>query len=427
MRVKQVKLGEIKIGERYREEMGDIESLVKSIQDVGILQPIAVDGNNCLLAGRRRLAAATEAGFKTVPVVTLQVKGEIDSREIELIENTLRKDFTWSERAKLEKRIFDLRKEKDPKWTQDDQAELMGGSKGMTNRRLQLAEILDSVPELGDKATEKEAWKAYQQFKEDIVTQSLMAEESDPRYKEIHKACHNAYKIGDAIEGMRGIGHSRGNVTFIEVDPPYAVELHSRKDRNKDLAQMDNYNEIDKNNYPDFVETVAKECFSLMTDNTFMIWWFGPQWYQTVIAILRTTGFKVGDIPAIWTKGSAGQTASPDTMLGSAYEPFFVCRKGQPKLRSPGRSNVFHFEPVPPQNKIHPTERPLALMNEIMETFCWPKGMICVPFLGSGVTLRAGYINKCIGYGWDLDELCKKRFINAVYLDIKEAEGADTV
>jgi hypothetical protein len=66
-------------------------------------------------------------------------------------------------------------------------------------------------------------------------------------------------------------------------------------------------------------------------------------------------------------------------------------------------------------------------MTEIMDTFVYPKSRICVPFLGSGVTLRAGYINQCMGFGWDLDELCKKRFINAVYLDMKDGENDDTV
>lgn len=421
MKIRQVKVSDVKVGDRFREELGDIEELAISIGEKGLVQPISIDGKGNLLAGGRRLAAAGIAGLKTVPAITLEVHGELDSREIELIENTLRKDFTWVERANLERRIYELRKEKDPDWSQRDQAELMGGSKGMTSRRLQLAEMIEAIPELAEKATEKEAWKAYQQLREDVVTSSLMAED-DPKFKEVYKACHNAYKIGDAIEGMTRVKGSRGKVGFVEVDPPYGVDLHSRKNRNQDLSQMDNYNEIDAKEYPSFIETVAKSCYSLMSEHAFMVWWLGPQWYDPVVTILRKVGFKVGDIPAIWTKGSAGQTASPDTMLGSAYEPFFICRKGQPRLRSPGRSNVFHFEPVPPQDKTHPTERPIALMQEIMETFCYPKQMVCVPFLGSGVTLRATYLNQCMGFGWDLDELCKARFINAVYRDMKVEE-----
>ena len=422
MKITNVKVEDINVGERFRIDFGEIRDLVDSIKDRGLIQPISIDGSNNLLAGGRRLTAAIEAGLKTIPTVMLETKGELDSREIELIENTLRKDFTWPERANLERRIFDLRKEKDPNWTQRDQTELMGGAKGLVSRRLALADIMEAVPELSECATENEAWKKYQQLKEDIVTQSLMAED-DPKFDKVYKSCDKAYKIGDAIKGMKSIRNLRGKIHFIEVDPPYGVALHQRKDRNQDLAKMDNYNEVDSKEYPAFLHDVATQCFELMAEHSFMVWWFGPQWYTEVITALRGVGFKVGDIPAVWTKGSAGQTASPDTMLGSAYEPFFVARKGMPKIRQVGRSNVFHYEPVAPQNKIHPTERPITLMKEIMETFCWPKSNVCVPFMGSGVTVRAVYMNQCLGFGWDLDELCKKRFINAVYNDIKGAES----
>ena len=66
-------------------------------------------------------------------------------------------------------------------------------------------------------------------------------------------------------------------------------------------------------------------------------------------------------------------------------------------------------------------------MDELLETFTLPGSVICVPFLGSGVTLRAAYRRKCTGYGWDLDEMTRNRFINQVYRDIagddEEQEG----
>ena len=142
-------------------------------------------------------------------------------------------------------------------------------------------------------------------------------------------------------------------------------------------------------------------------------------WYPTVLSKLRKAGFKVNDIPCIWTKGGAGQTASPDTTLGSSYEPFFVCRKGSPSLTKAGRSNVFDFKPVPPSKKIHATEKPLDLMVEILDTFTLPGMRILVPFLGSGVTLRAAFVNKHFGrcWGWDLSSNMQTRFLGKVMED----------
>jgi len=414
MKTRDMKLDEIKVGERYREEMGDLSSLVESIKDKGLLQPISVDGKNNLLAGGRRLTASKEAGLKTIPVVVREVEGELDAREVELIENTMRKDFHWTERTRLERRIFDLRLEQDPEWTQKKQAELMEGSEGATSRRLQLADMLEVVPELGDSKTEKEAWKKYKQLEEDVVTQTLISTD-DSRWKDVAKHAEKHYQIGDAIEGLKKA--YKNDLHFIEVDPPYAVELDKRKSRNQDLIQMDAYNEVDAKEYPAFVEAVAKECFTCLKKDTFMVWWFGPTWYKEVREILKKVGFSVSDIPAIWVKDHAGQTASPDTMLGNAYEPFFICRKGKPKLRTPGRNNTFVFRPVAPQNKIHPTERPIELMLEILDTFVYPGSKICVPFLGSGVTVRACYQRDVLGFGWDIDKMTKTRFVNAVYKD----------
>jgi ParB family chromosome partitioning protein len=422
MKVRQLKLDEIKIGNRYREDMGDIEELTASIKEVGILQPISVDEEMHLLAGERRLKAARAAELKSIPAVIQKVSGELSAREIELIENVCRKDFTWDERAKLEQEIFQIKQEEDPDWSQRQHVEYLGTSKGASGRRLQLAEAMEFIPDLADCRTQDEAWKQYKKIEEELITESIK-EKAGGELIGAAKYAQNHYKVGDAIEGLK---KANPNVChFIEVDPPYAVELHRRKDRNQDLKQMDNYNEINANDYPDFLKTVATECFRIMSSNSFMVWWFGPEWYSIVKETLKEAGFKVGDIPAVWIKGQAGQTASPDTMLGSSYEPFFLCRKGMPKLRQSGRSNVFNFNPVPPQDKIHPTERPIELMLEILRTCAYPGALICVPFLGSGVTLRACYKENMKGYGWDVDKMTKNRFVNAVFRDQEEEEEVE--
>jgi hypothetical protein len=86
-----------------------------------------------------------------------------------------------------------------------------------------------------------------------------------------------------------------------------------------------------------------------------------------VLATLRKAGFAVPDIPAVWGKpNTQGQTAQPFTTLGSSYEPFFLCRKGQPEMSKPGRSNLFLFDAISLALKDHPTQKPLALMEELL-------------------------------------------------------------
>jgi hypothetical protein len=51
-------LGEIKLGKRFRKDLGDIEGLARSIDERGaLLQPVVITPENKLIAGERRMAA----------------------------------------------------------------------------------------------------------------------------------------------------------------------------------------------------------------------------------------------------------------------------------------------------------------------------------------------------------------------------------
>jgi ParB-like chromosome segregation protein Spo0J len=57
MKVIDVPISKIKIGLRYRREMGDVEALASSIHEMEVLQPIGVDEYFTLVYGLWRLEA----------------------------------------------------------------------------------------------------------------------------------------------------------------------------------------------------------------------------------------------------------------------------------------------------------------------------------------------------------------------------------
>jgi site-specific DNA-methyltransferase (adenine-specific) len=71
--------------------------------------------------------------------------------------------------------------------------------------------------------------------------------------------------------------------------------------------------------------------------------------------------------------------------------------------------------PINPADKKHPTERPIPLIKEIMETFVGPGSKVLVPFLGSGNTLIAAHRNSCYGEGFELTQSYKEAFIVKVH------------
>jgi len=67
-RVTVVPVHLIQVSGRVRRDLGDIDTLARSIAEVGLLHPIVVDKKNRLLAGARRLEAVRRLKWKEVPV-----------------------------------------------------------------------------------------------------------------------------------------------------------------------------------------------------------------------------------------------------------------------------------------------------------------------------------------------------------------------
>lgn len=101
--LKELKIADIKVGNRHRKDMGDLTSLAQSIEDDGLLQPIGVTEKLQLVFGERRLRATREIlKKKTILARIVDVTSIIAG---EFAENEIRKDFTPSERVAIAKAI----------------------------------------------------------------------------------------------------------------------------------------------------------------------------------------------------------------------------------------------------------------------------------------------------------------------------------
>lgn len=96
----EVLIEAIVVGNRRREDMGDIPELAESINRYGLLHPLVVDEKHQLIAGGRRLAACKWLGWSCVPVRYFANLGDEEKQEIELEENIRRKDLTPLEHSK---------------------------------------------------------------------------------------------------------------------------------------------------------------------------------------------------------------------------------------------------------------------------------------------------------------------------------------
>lgn len=75
MKLEEIRISKIKVGERVRKELGDIDQLVQSISKVGLLHPIVVrkdGGKYKLICGWRRLEACKSLGWDSIVAQVLE-------------------------------------------------------------------------------------------------------------------------------------------------------------------------------------------------------------------------------------------------------------------------------------------------------------------------------------------------------------------
>ena len=134
-----------------RVDLGDLEELVASIRERGVLEPLLVrpsqvGGRFMIISGERRFRAAREAGLREVPCIELNVDDRAVA-EIALIENLQRKDLTPYEEAEgllaLKERFG---------YTHEDIAKKIGKSRSSVTESLIIAALPDEIKNLCQKA-----------------------------------------------------------------------------------------------------------------------------------------------------------------------------------------------------------------------------------------------------------------------------------
>jgi ParB family chromosome partitioning protein len=117
----------------------ELEELVASVKEFGILQPLVVtekpNGMFELIAGERRLRSAREAGLKKVPVI-VRTATEQQKLELALIENIQRSDLSPIEEAHSYAKLME-----EFGLTQEKVAERVGKSRSAVANTLRLLNL----------------------------------------------------------------------------------------------------------------------------------------------------------------------------------------------------------------------------------------------------------------------------------------------
>lgn len=384
----KIKLKDIVIGDRYRKEFINIDTLADSISKNGLIHPLTIDENNLLIAGERRYKACQMLKLEEVEVNYRNDLTEAQKKEIEIEENIRREQFTWPEEVTAKAELHKLKQKiygaavsghsTEGTWRMQDTADALGETKSGVSQDIALARGLKAFPEL---LKEKSKTVAFKKMKE--KQENILQEELGKRMKERGIVSHPDVIHGNCIEEMMKM--ESGSVDLILTDPPYGIDIGDAQTFGKTSPQK-TYKDGDHEIF-DLLDKAIKEMYRVLKNDRHMYMFFAIDKYDSLVNLLRKHGFDVHHIPLIWEKGS-GSYPSQSTTFVHSYEPFLHVSKGKRKLNGTPR-DVFPIKRVPSNKKIHPSEKPTELLRDLIGFSTLPGEIVLDCFGGSGSTAVA--------------------------------------
>jgi site-specific DNA-methyltransferase (adenine-specific) len=188
---------------------------------------------------------------------------------------------------------------------------------------------------------------------------------------------------GDCVTEMRRM--APGSVDFVLTDPPYLCRYRSRT--GETIANDDR---------DGWLVPAFAEMHRVLKPNSFCLSFYGWNAADKFIAAWRAAGFRmVGHL--VFTK----RYASSSRFVQGMHEQAYLLAKGQPAL--PARPIEDAREWQYSGNRFHPTQKPIKVLQPLIESFCPAGGAVLDPFCGSGSTLVAAQLSGRTFAGIELD------------------------
>lgn len=324
----KLKINQIKVKNRFRTDMGDLEPLIKSIGDLGLLHPIVVQANtHRLIAGGRRLEACKILKMVDVPVTIINIDDIVMG---EFQENMVRKDFSLQEGVSIWNEVKSRQDqlEKKGKLTgraRENAAKFMGISHGQLQKMI---EIDKAVKENPDK---------HGHILDDI--------EHGQSINYAHKSLNNVVRQDTPTPDL-----PTEEFELIEIDPPWAYDL--------DLVASPPYKTMN-------LEEMKTEIPKLPAyKNCVLFMWATNPKLKEAMELMEFWGFEYKTNMA-WGKYKDGKVqTNVGYYLKGAHELLLIGVKGSPGV--PGETVRV------PSLQLHPrTQHSVKpdVFHEIMETY----------------------------------------------------------
>ncbi len=400
---KLIPLSKIKVGDRFRKDLGDIVDTARKLLTTKGLKfnyivVELIDDEYHLRAGERRYRAyellssgnkeawgeitPTEEEkflFSEIPSTVVSDLTPKQRLRIEMLENLNRKDMNWSEMANLVKSFHDICQEeygtakKGPGktgWGTRDTGKEIGMNPADVVHYIKLAEGLILSPEIQNIQQKS---KALTKLKRLGLVQMSNLLDAEPYSDESVKIV-----IGDSREKMLELEDE--SIDLLLTDPPWGIEVEDSMHQERDIV----YTQYDKDY--DIMTTleILTLCYNKMKLNSpiYMFYSSLPKKVLEGQNLLKGAGFSIELIPLIWYKKHILTHDNRDARHALSYECILYGWKGERPLFTQPSRNVFEHQ-VPFHNRIHSAEKAESLLAEIVSLHTKENDLVVDPFGGS--------------------------------------------
>lgn len=320
-----------------------VSQVAASIKEFGFKVPIVIDSNNVIVAGHTRLKAAKKLGLKSVPCIIADDLTDDQINAFRLADNKVSELAEWDFSA-LEKELENI-----------DIDMSAFGFEDMPEAEQEVVE--DEVPEeVETRCKRGDIWK--------LGTHRLM--------------CGDSTSIDDVNKLMDG---AKADMVF--TDPPYGIDIvknnsvggggatHFGKVGGENIVQASTYMAIKGDDTTDTAR-LNYQIIKDISDNQII---FGGNYFTDFLPPKACW--------CVWDKENTGNFADVEmawTSFDKAAKLYKwlwngLCRKGERSIEG--------------KSRVHPTQKPVGLVAEILKDFTSEKQIVLDCFGGSGSTLVA--------------------------------------
>ena len=380
MKIHEIDIDQVKpYNDNPRVNTDAINVVKKSLAEFGFQQPIVVDKDNIIIVGHTRLEAAKELGFEQVPCLIADNLSDEKIKAYRIMDNKSAEYASWNY-GLLTKEITDLlEQDYDLEFTGFTDAELedLGFDLNLESFVETPVTAEDEIPEISE---------------DDPISKM-----GDIWILGNHRLCCGDSTSIDDVEKL--MNKERADMIF--TDPPWNVNYGATDHPTwKQRTILNDHMQEDE-----WAEFVMGFCTSLKIASkggcmTYLV--MSAQEWGIVDKTLRDSGFHWSST-IIWAKDALVISRKD---YHTQYEPIWYGWNDDESRLSPlldrKQSDVWEV-PRPRISKLHPTTKPVELVERAINNSTQRTNLILDLFLGSGSTLIAAEKTGRKCYGMELD------------------------